>query len=229
MPIKFIQPGQAGVSNNTPSWVYIETNDTLATVTAAGYLSGAANEYINSFKQNMMALVSTKASASIGVAPVLYLLQLKNNNGSWSLINPGTVAPQLTTVVMNNAMVNGAFATPVTIIPPQGASSTIMLLNAQIITEVSTPFANGGTSQLQYGNTINAGGTLATSATIATAEIIASSSQVFTQSSLAAATVLATATYKNLGIYFTNATGAFTGGAGSTITVCATYIVIPTV
>jgi hypothetical protein len=93
MPIKYIQPGQTGVSNVTPSWVYIETNDTIATVTTAGYLNGAAREYINTFKNNMMALISTKTSPGIGVVPVLYLLQLQNNNGVWSLISPAVDVP----------------------------------------------------------------------------------------------------------------------------------------
>ena len=93
MPILSIQPGQVGVSNNTPSWVYIETNDTIAAVTTAGYLSGAAREYVNTFKPNMMALVSTKTSQSIGVAPVLYLLQLQNVAGVWSLVAPAVDVP----------------------------------------------------------------------------------------------------------------------------------------
>ena len=93
MPILSIQPGQVGVSNNTPSWVYIETNDTYAAVTTAGYLSGAAHEYVNTFKPNMMALVSTKTSQSIGVQPVLYLLQLSVSAGVWSLVAPAVDVP----------------------------------------------------------------------------------------------------------------------------------------
>ena len=91
MPILSIQVGQAGVSNRTPSWVYIETNDTFATVTTAGYLSGAAHEYVNTFQNNMMALISTKSSMSIGVIPVVYIMQIQNSgNGVWSLIVSGS-------------------------------------------------------------------------------------------------------------------------------------------
>ena len=93
MAIKYIQVGQAGVSNRTPSWVYIETNDTHATVTTTGYLSGAAAEYEGSFQNNMMALVSTKTSQSIGVQPVLYTLQLSGSNGVWSLVAPAEDVP----------------------------------------------------------------------------------------------------------------------------------------
>lgn len=93
MAIKYIQIGQTGVSNTTPSWVYIETNDTHATVTTAGYLNGAAAQFINSFKNNMMALISTKTAPGPGVLPVLYLLQLQNNNGVWSLVAPAVDVP----------------------------------------------------------------------------------------------------------------------------------------
>ena len=87
MAIKYIQVGQAGLSQNLPSWVYIETNDTIATVTTAGYLNGAAAEYVNTLKNNMMALISTKTSPSAGTPPILYILQLQNTNGVWSLIS----------------------------------------------------------------------------------------------------------------------------------------------
>lgn len=93
MPIKSIQIGQAGVSNNTPSWVYIETNDTIATVTTAGYLNGAAHEFINSLLPNMMALVSTRTSQSIGVPPVLYILQIQITNGVFTLVAPAVDVP----------------------------------------------------------------------------------------------------------------------------------------
>lgn len=93
MPIKSIQPGQSGVSNNTPSWVYIETNDTIATVTTSGYLTGAAKEYVNTFQPNMMALVSTKTSQNIGIQPVVYILQIVNSSGIWSLQAPAVDVP----------------------------------------------------------------------------------------------------------------------------------------
>jgi hypothetical protein len=104
-----------------------------------------------------------------------------------------------------------------------------MILAAQIITEVSTPFATGGIAQLQWGNTNHAGGTVAADATIPAAEITAASSQIYTQYGLATTTVTATAGVTGLGIYFTNATGAYTNGTGSTVTVVLQYMVIPAV
>jgi hypothetical protein len=230
MSIKAIQVGQPGNAVTTsPQWIYIDTNDTLSTVTTSGYLNGAVNEYINTFTPRMMALVSTRSSQSTGAPIVLYELQVQNNNGVWSLVNPATRVPQVASIVMNTAAVIGAYAAPYSLIPSQGTTSTIMLLSAQVITEVSTAFATGGIAQIQYGATVHGGGTIATSATIAAAEITASSSQIFTMAPIAAATVMATASFKNLGIYFTNATQPFTNGAGSTVTAVLTYIVIPTV
>lgn len=94
MAIKTIQIGQAGLSNTLlPTWVYIDTNDTLATVTTAGYLNGAASEYINTLTPRMMALVITKTSPGIGVPPVLYMLQVTNTAGVWSLAAPSNDIP----------------------------------------------------------------------------------------------------------------------------------------
>ena len=142
----------------------------------------------------------------------------------------GTIGiPYVATVVMNTAAVTGAYATPVQIIAAPGASLAVIIVSAIIVTEASTAFATGGIAQLQYGNTNHAGGTVATNATIAAANITAATSQVFTQGPLAAATVITTANAKNLGIFFTNATGAYTNGAGSTITAIVTYYLVPAV
>ena len=116
MTIQTIQIGQAGVSNQTPSWVYIETNDTYATVTTAGYLNGAAHEYLNSLQPNMMALVSTRTSQGIGVPPVVYVLQITNVAGVWSLSAPALDVP-IPFIVPGviEALVSTSSATPGTI------------------------------------------------------------------------------------------------------------------
>lgn len=109
-----IQVGQVGVSPNTPSWVYIETNDTFATVTGAGYLSGVASEYVNAFKTNMVAIVSTKTSRGLGVPPVVYFMQLSNNNGSWSLV------PQSIGEIIGNLVVQGSITSSLGITASSG-------------------------------------------------------------------------------------------------------------
>ena len=132
-------------------------------------------------------------------------------------------------VTMTAAQVNAAYTTPFQIVAAPSASQAIIVLNAQVITEVSTAFTAGGVAQIQYGNTNHAGGTIATSATIATAEITAASSQIFTMAPIAAATVLATASFKGLGLFFTNATQVFATGTGSTVTIAVQYVIIPAV
>ncbi len=139
-----------------------------------------------------------------------------------------SLAPVTASVTMNTASVIGAYATPVQIVAGQ-AGKAIMILAAQIVTEVSTPFATGGIAQLQWGNTNHAGGTVAADATIPAAEITAAASQIYTQYGVATTAVNATAAVTGLGIYFTNATGAYTNGTGSTVTVVVQYMVVPAV
>lgn len=93
MAIISIQIGQTGVVGPMPQWVYIATDDTIATVTTAGYLNGAAHEFVSMLSPNMMALVSTKTAKSVNVAPVLYTLQVQNSAGVWSLVAPAVDVP----------------------------------------------------------------------------------------------------------------------------------------
>ena len=138
--------------------------------------------------------------------------------------------PYVTTVVISTANVNGAYAAPYQLIAAPGASLAIMVLNAQVITEVVTSaFTAGGVAAIQYGNTVHGAGTIATSATIPAAEITAASSQIYTMAPIAAATVMATATFKNLGLFFSNATQAFATGGTSTVTCVITYVLVPAV
>ena len=122
--------------------------------------------------------------------------------------------------------VTGAYAAPTQLIPTPGPGLAIVLISAQLITSVSTPFAGGGVALIQYGNTVHGAGTNAASATIAAAEINAASSQIFTQlgKGLVAATVLTGVS--NEGLYFSNATGAFTGGAGTILGFALQYVVV---
>ena len=137
--------------------------------------------------------------------------------------------PYTAIVTFTAAQINAMYTTPLQIVAAPGASQAIMVLNAQVITEVSTAFTSGGVAQIQYGNSNHAGGTIATSATIAAAEITAATSQIFTCAPIAAATVMATASFKGLGLFFTNATQVFATGTSSTVTVAVTYMVIPAV
>ena len=138
--------------------------------------------------------------------------------------NPLTVS-----VTMNTASVTGAYAAPVQILASPGAGKAIMVINSQIITEVSTPFATGGVAQIQYGNAVHGSGVLALDATTPAAEITAASSQIYSQKGFATATVTATSAVTNQALYFSNATGAYTNGTGSTVTVVLMYLIVSAV
>ena len=221
MAIKNIQIGQAGMSATIPSWVYINTNDTLATVTTAGYLNGAAHEYINTLSPNMMALVSTMASQNVGTAPILYLMQLQNVAGVWSLIIPHYLSQSIS---IPAASVLTAYASPVLLIPAPGAGKAIILMNASLYTDVvTTAFSGGGVGIVQYAATINGAGTNALSATIPSADITAASSQLY---QLNGNTGNALTGISNEGIYFSNQTGAFTAGGSSSLNFVLQYYVV---
>jgi len=105
MAIKSLQIGQAGLSNTQPQWVYIQTTDTLATVTTAGYLNGAAHEWIASLTNNMMAEVIIIPSANAN--PEVLLMQLSIVNGVYSLVQPyvlnNPVSGQVVSVATSSA------------------------------------------------------------------------------------------------------------------------------
>lgn len=73
-------PGVVGVN---PSIVYIETNDTLATVLTAGYLNKAVQQGFT-FSESMMACVSTKTTPNATSVQVAWL-DIVKSGANWSL------------------------------------------------------------------------------------------------------------------------------------------------
>lgn len=72
-----------GLVDVIPSVVYIETNDTLATVTAAGYLNKKVQQGFV-FQESMMALVSTKATPNATAVAVGWF-DVSHSGDDWSL------------------------------------------------------------------------------------------------------------------------------------------------
>jgi hypothetical protein len=132
-------------------------------------------------------------------------------------------------VTLTAAQVLAAYATPQLIVPTPGTGRGLIVTAANVVTQVSTVFAGGGAAILEYGAVVNGAGPNALSATIPAAQITAASSQVYSMAPFAATTVTATSVVTNKGLYFSNATGAFTGGAGSTITINVDYMNIAAV
>ncbi len=74
-----------GVVDVNPSIVYIETNDTLATVLTTGYLNHAVQQgYV--FNESMIALVSTKSSPSATSVQVGFF-DVTKSGANWSLVS----------------------------------------------------------------------------------------------------------------------------------------------
>ncbi len=93
MPILSVQPDQAGQAGVLPSIIYILTNDTIAQVTATGYLNGLVSSNIP-LREEMMALVTTKTTPGASSTQVAWL-EVTKSGDNWSLTSsngPGSVA-----------------------------------------------------------------------------------------------------------------------------------------
>lgn len=91
MAILNIVTSVTGLVGVTPRVVYIDTNDTLATVTTAGYLNKAQQEGA-SFKESDMALVTIKSSPSATSVQVAWL-EISYSSGDWSLVAAESTSP----------------------------------------------------------------------------------------------------------------------------------------
>lgn len=206
-----------------PAIVRMSTTDNYATITAAGYITAQlANIQAVNFGDFEWLPSDT----------VLCYYQNAFGVGAWASFtissNFSTLAPMSNagnaSVTLTAAQVLAAYATPQLIVPAPGTGRGLIVTAANVVTEVSTVFAGGGVAILQYGSTVHGAGANALSATIPAAEITAATSQVYSMSGFAATTVTATSVVTGLGLYFSNATGAFTGGAGSTVTLNLNYM-----
>lgn len=81
--------GQAGV---TPRVIYLDTDDTLATVTTAGYLNDLVNKQGVKLTERDMALVTTKTSPSAVSVQVAWL-EVAFSSPNWSLVASNTTLP----------------------------------------------------------------------------------------------------------------------------------------
>lgn len=93
MPILNVQVNQVGQAGVFPAVIYILTNDTLAEVTATGYLNTIVENFHIPLSEADMALVTTKTSDNAALTSVGWFA-VTFANGSWSLTSPtgsGTV------------------------------------------------------------------------------------------------------------------------------------------
>lgn len=127
-------------------------------------------------------------------------------------------------VSLNQAAVQGMYATPVQIIAAV-ANKVIIPVRATVYTNFNTTaFAGGGVAILQYDSTANGAGTNSLTATFPDAEITAASSQIYSLGGMVASAMTG---ITNKGLFFSNQTGAFTGGnAASTIVISVSYYLV---
>ena len=137
------------------------------------------------------------------------------NVGNWTLLS----------VTLSQAAIQGAYATPFQLVAAPGAGKVIVPIWATVYTNFQTAaFASGGVGIVQYGNTVHGAGTNALSATIPAAEITAAASQLYHLPGNSASALTAVT---NLGLFFSNQTGAFTNGnAASTVVITLLYYTI---
>lgn len=160
----------------------------------------------------------TLTNASMGQATVLTIQD--PGTGTANLVtSSGTYSPALSqvSVTLSATQMAAAFATPAVLVAAPGAGKMLVVHSATVTTASTgnTALATGTAPIIQYGTTVHGGGTIATAAGLVAGDITAATSQVRTL--LQAASAVYTGT-SNTAICFSNATGAYTAGAGTTVT-----------
>lgn len=124
-------------------------------------------------------------------------------------------------VTLNPTQMAAAYATPVQLVAAPGAGKVIIVQEASVYTASTgnTAYATGTAPIIQYGTTVHGGGTNAVGSGLVAGDITAASSQV----RCLVGSVAALTGVSNTGIYFSNATGAYTAGTGTNVTFNLTY------
>ena len=129
-------------------------------------------------------------------------------------------------VTFNTAQMVTAYDTPLTIVANPSASQVILLLQASVYTASTghTPYATGTAPIIQYStggtNGQHGAGTIATAAGLVAGDITAAASQVRNLFGIATAALTG---LSGKGIYFSNATGDYTAGTGTSVTFTLVY------
>ena len=129
-------------------------------------------------------------------------------------------------VTFNTAQMVTAYDTPLTIVANPLSSQMILVHFASVYTASTghTAYATGTAPIIQYSsggtNGQHGGGTIATAAGLVAGDITAAASQVRNLYGLATAALTG---LSGLGIYFSNATGDYTAGTGTSVTITLVY------
>ena len=137
--------------------------------------------------------------------------------------------PLVASVTFNTAQMVTAYDTPLTIVANPLSSQMILILNSAVYTASTghTAYATGTAPIIQYStggtNGAHGAGTIATASGLVAGDITASTSQVRNLYGIATG---AQTGLSGKGIYFSNATGDYTGGTGTNITITVSYLVL---
>jgi len=157
----------------------------------------------------------------------------KYNDVTGTIVDSGVpftnYQPLIASVTLNPTQMAAAYATPAQLIANPLASQMILILAAQVYTASTgnTPYATGTAPIIQYSsggtNGAHGTGTIATASGLVAGDITAVASQVrnLFQFATNAQTGLS-----GLGIYFSNATNAYTAGTGTNVTFTLTYLTL---
>ena len=207
-----IEPLPAAIGNPIVSGA---NNINFATITASGsslFLQVANN-------------LSDVASASTSVTNLGFTQTAAAISGAVTQLGK----LQSVSVTLNPTQMAAAYATPAQLIANPLSSQMILVLAAQVYTASTgnTAYATGTAPIIQYSsggtNGAHGAGTIATASGLVAGDITAATSQVrnLLQFATGAQTGLS-----GLGIYFSNATGAYTAGAGTNVTFTLTYLTL---
>jgi hypothetical protein len=129
-------------------------------------------------------------------------------------------------VTFNTAQMVTAYDTPLQIVANPAASQMILVMQASVYTASTghTPYATGTAPIIQYSsggtNGQHGAGTIATASGLVAGDITAATSQVRNLFGIATAAITG---LSGLGLYFSNATGDYTAGTGTSITITVVY------
>ncbi|TAL08455.1 MAG: hypothetical protein EPO02_12760 [Nitrospirae bacterium] len=216
--------GVAGLVGVTPRRVQLTVTDPITTVQQAGYLTQAELLPDAVYPTDIFDIIYSY-NTNTGTGTYAQMVPVISVGGSIQLYP--ALYPSNTTITLTPAQVNGAYAAPVLLIPAPPSGFGNVISYGLLTTVVGTAFANGGVGVLQYTAGAHGTGGSAITGTIPAAEITAASSQVYIIASYVQAGVVATSAISGFGIYFSNQTGAFTGGANSKLTFSLQYYTVP--
>ena len=167
--------------------------------------------------------VLTITNASYGQATTLTIPDPGTATANVVLAPASSSVVLTSTVTMTTANMT-VYTTPLQLVPSPGSGLCVMVTGAYVSTHKgSSAFATGTAPIIQYGATVHGAGTIATASGLVAGDITATTDQ--TRNLFPIATGAQTG-LSNTGIYFSCATGDYTSGTGSTVSITVNYVIV---